>query len=149
MMSWKTGLGLAFVAAAIFGAYSVSTRLSDEAVTTIVGVACGLAAGVPVSLGLLVALVRRRERGIEGVEETTGDPEIIEGGGYPVAAPYYSRAPGYAPLAPSYPQYVVVAPPAPQAPGQGNPYFGQWPGYPPALPPPMEERSFRIVGDEE
>lgn len=57
-MIWRTGIVLAFILAAGVLAYQLGSRVSDEAILTIVGVLCGIMASIPVSIFLLVALTR-------------------------------------------------------------------------------------------
>lgn len=47
-------LGLVLAAAAL--AIQIGSRLSDQAIMTLLGVFCGVAASIPVSIGLLLAL---------------------------------------------------------------------------------------------
>jgi hypothetical protein len=56
----KTGTTLGLISFGIAFAYYASNRLSTDALNLAVGVLCGIAASVPVSLGLLVALSRQR-----------------------------------------------------------------------------------------
>ncbi|MGE5140027.1 MAG: hypothetical protein ACM3JD_11235 [Rudaea sp.] len=146
-MNWKTGTALAVVAFGVTLAYYVSSRLSTDALNMAVGVLCGMAAGVPVSLGLLLAVIRQRghaggEDEIEGTDEFR-DPH-----------PGSTQARGKAPL-PQTPQIIVIAPPQAQYNAGQLPY-----GYPGgtasygAYPPSMNEdvidgREWRIIGDDE
>lgn len=135
-MTPKTGIVLALVLAAIILTYQVSSRLSDQAVETIVGVSCGVLATIPVSLGLLVALLRRRTRDEYDYSDDIAPSRYDE-------APY----PAMPPRQP-YPQVIVVAPPQTQMPGA---YSNYSPPYAPPrdLLPAPEMREFRIVGDED
>lgn len=53
------GVGAMVVAIAALSMF-IASRLSDEAIMTIVGVFCGIAASIPVSIGLLMALTREQ-----------------------------------------------------------------------------------------
>lgn len=127
-MSAKTGGMIALILCAAVLAYVIGTRLSDEAINIIVGAICGIAATVPVSLGLLLALTRRRAEP-EEPEESRSYPE-----------PIHTYAPRHAPQ--NYPPVIVVASPQSQFPA------------PPARSLPsgnMYEmpaaRDFKIIGD--
>jgi hypothetical protein len=143
---WRIGILLAFIAAAVVMAYQIGSRLSDDAIMTIVGVACGILASIPVSIGLLIALTR--ERASYAAEEyMDAEPE-------PAPAPYhvYKPAPPQLPVNSTQPQIIVVAP---------NPYgsnattypngtpYPQLAPFPNSLPAPMQERNFKIVGEDE
>jgi hypothetical protein len=143
-LMWRTGFILAVIIAAAVMAYQIGSRLSDQAIMTIAGVSCGIAASIPISVGLLIALTR--ERPVYAAEEYI-EPE-------PVPEPYTI----YRPSVPSQPQHqvpqqpqiIVVAPPQPQLSQNYAPYgnYLQSPT-PAALPAPMQERTFRIVGDQD
>ena len=78
----------------------VGSRMSMEAMAVVVGVVCGVAAGIPMSLLLMVAL-RRRERPAEeaactpmaGRYAPASPPVVVIQGGSPAASnfppPYY------------------------------------------------------------
>jgi hypothetical protein len=78
----------------------VGSRMSVEAMAVVVGVVCGVAAGIPMSLLIMLAL-RRRERQAEETPypQTTGrypapsPPVVVIQGGAPVTSslppPYY------------------------------------------------------------
>lgn len=153
-MMWRTGLVVAFIVAAAVMAYQIGSRLSNEAIMTIVGVACGIGASIPVSIGLLIALTR--ERTTYNAPEEYIEPE-------PAPTPYnVYRAPNPpqptltgAHTTPSLsasqqPQIIVIAPPQQQLPQNFAPYGNYL--QPPALnalPPPMQERNFKIVGEDD
>lgn len=146
-MLWRTGILLAFIVGAGVLAYEIGSRLSDEAIMTIVGVFCGIVASIPVSIGLLIALTRERSAYVRD-EYIDAEPE-------PAPAPYNvyrpdapSRTPQ--PQLPQPPQIIVVAPPQQQLPQNFSPY-GNYLAPPtlPALPAPMQERTFKIVGEDE
>lgn len=126
-------------------AYQIGSRLSDEAIMTIVGVACGIGASIPVSIGLLIALTRERTTyGSEEYIEPQPDPEPYNVYRRPAAPP-----PQLPPQQP--PQIIVVAPPQQQLPPHLSPYpnYLQPPQLGNALPAPMQERNFKIVGEDD
>lgn len=131
-------LATAIVGAGIL-AYQIGARLSDEALMTIAGVACGIIASIPVSIGLALALTRERAR-YPTAEYIEPEFELEP------ATPYAVRrapSPQFTP-----PQIIVVAPPqGAQTLAPYNNYFP--PTAPPALPAPMRERTFKIVGEED
>lgn len=140
-MIWRSGIIVAFVVGAAILAYQIGSRLSDQAIMTIVGVLCGILASIPVSIGLLIALTRER------TSYYGPDADALYQDPAPSAYPVYRPAP---PPQPQTPQVIVVAPPqAPLAPHL-NPYANYL--LPPSSAPgtmPMQERNFKIVGDEE
>lgn len=141
-MLWRTGIVLAFIVGMAVLAYQVGSRLSDDAIMTIVGVSCGILASIPVSIGLLIALTR--ERATYAAEEY-GQAE-------PAPAPYNTYRPAM-PAQPQMqqPQIIVVSPPQQQFPPNFSPYgnYLQPPAANNALPAPMQERNFKIVGEDE
>lgn len=154
-MLWRVGILMAFIVGTGVLAYQIGARLSDEAIMTIVGVSCGIIASIPVSIGLLIALTRERS--------TCATEEYIEIEPEPAPASYSVYRPSHAPAAPQpqlpqasptqasqMPQIIVVAPPQGQLPPNALPY-GNFlaPPTPPALPAPMQERTFKIVGEED
>lgn len=143
-MVWRIGILLTCIAGAAVLAYQIGSRLSDEAVMTIAGVSCGILAGIPVSIGLLIALTRER------ATFPQNDYNDIEPGTAP--APYnVYRAPAPQSQLPQ-PQIIVVAPPQ-SGPAQNLfPYQNYLPPQSvPLLPASasMQERTFKIVGEEE
>lgn len=145
---WRTGFILAVIIAAAVMAYQIGSRLSDEAIMTIVGVSCGIAASIPVSVGLLIALTR--ERSPYAVEEyIEPEPEPAPYNIYRPVMPQQPHMTGQSQV-PQQPQIIVVAPPQ-QPLSQNYAPYGNYllsPGQP-ALPAPMQERTFRIVGDQD
>lgn len=147
---WRTGFILAFIIAAAVMAYQIGSRLSDDAIMTIVGVSCGIAASIPISVGLLIALTRERT---VYMDQEYDEPE-------PAPSPYHVYRPPMPPQPlpqmtqqpqmPQPPQIIVVAPPQQQLPQNVAAYgsYLQSPGQA-ALPAPMQERTFRIVGDDD
>jgi hypothetical protein len=69
-----TALTLVSVVFAVVFAAGLSQRLSDQAVALLVGVVCGMGAGIPVSL-LIVWASRRRGGQVR--------PPVTQSGGYP------------------------------------------------------------------
>jgi len=107
----------------------VGQRLSTEAMAVVVGVVCGVAASVPVSLGLLFVLGRLP--GLRSDAQSTG--------------PTPQRA---------TPPVIVVTPGmTPWTAHQGGPLAWPGPGYAPApgwpMGPSSRERTFRIIGAED
>jgi hypothetical protein len=109
-------VGLVFV---ITLAAVVGSRMSAEAMAVVVGVVCGVAAGIPTSVLLLLAMSRRDRQRYDPQQRAAQ-----HGGSPPV---------------------VVIQGGAPQAlpPGQ---YAGYWPAVTPGM---AAERQFQVVGDEE
>ncbi len=130
-MLGKTGLFIALIIGLVALVYTITSRLSAEALNVIVGALCGIAASVPVSLGLLIALTRRRDEPVEEEQAASGYPERID--------PYPPRPPQS-----PYPPVIVVAPPQGQLP---SPYGGYLP--PGNMHEPTVTRDFRIIGEDE
>ncbi len=131
-MTSRTGFILALILCAAAFLYSIGSRLTDQAVNMIVGVLCGIAASIPVSVGLLVALTRRRAADEE-------DQEVIET--YPAHYPNVSPRPAQ----PAYPPVIVVAPPQSPFPNSYSPMLP--PGY--NMNEPPISRDFRIIGEDD
>jgi len=79
----------------------VGRQMSTEAMAVVVGVVCGVAASIPTSLLLLVALTRRSREHVGGVERRAGQGNhppvvVIQGGGSPPGLPSGQQA-GYWP----------------------------------------------------
>ncbi len=136
-MSGRMSGVLVFMGFAVTLAYFLGTRLSPEALSVAIGVLFGMAASVPVSLGLLIALTRQRERSDDD------RPRMDE---HPV--PYGSPRP-------QAPQIIVVAPPQAQY-GAGQMPYGyptanpnMYPGFPPEqYQEVVDGRDWRIIGDD-
>jgi hypothetical protein len=98
--------------------------MSADAMSVVVGVACGVLASIPTSLLLLWVLARRSQ----GVERA-----------------------GQAGMGNYFPPVVVVNPgPGYGMPAYGSsPHALTAGGYAPAVPLPAGQRSFKVVGDEE
>lgn len=144
-MVWRTGILLTCIAGAAVLAYQIGSRLSDEAVMTIAGVSCGILAGIPVSIGLLIALTRERatspQNDYDADRGLAPDPYNV----YRAPAPQSQ-------LPPQLPQIIVVAPPQSGLNQNPFPYQNYLPPQSvPLLPAsaPMQERTFKIVGEEE
>jgi hypothetical protein len=97
----------------------VGKEMNTEAIAVVVGVACGVAAGIPTSLLLLVVLTRRER-------QQTTEQRHQEQGNYPpvVVIQGSGGAPGL--------------PPGPQA--------GYWPA---AMPGPAVNRQFHVLGGDD
>jgi len=138
-MLLRIALVVGFVLGTAAFAYQIGSRLSDEAVMTLLGVVCGIVAGIPVSIGLIIALTRERNAYYADEEDAYYEPALP-------AYPSYRPAPTPQPQAP---QIIVVAPPQ----GQFAPNPAGYPNY--LLPPPsaatmpMQERNFKIVGEDD
>jgi hypothetical protein len=88
----------------------VAKQMSTEAMAVVVGIVCGVAAGIPTSLLLVVSLTRRDRRRLDELEQQArrgrryGDPlrdsppVVVIQGGTPQALPPGSRG-GYWPAA--------------------------------------------------
>ncbi len=142
-MTARIGIVMALVIGAAVMAYQIGSRLSDDAIMMIAGVSCGIIASIPVSLGLLIALTRERASYTgDETEETAPAPSP-----YPV---YRPAAPQPQQLPPQQPQIIVVAPPQQPLPPHLSPYGNYLAAPPPnALPAPMQERNFKIVGEDD
>lgn len=140
---WRIGIILAFITAAAVMAYQIGSRLSDEAIMTIAGVTCGILASIPVSIGLLIALTRER------VPPESGEYIDVEPEPAPASYPIYKPAPPQSPPPSQQPQIIVVAPPQQQMPGSYSPYGNYLQPPMNALPAPMQERNFKIVGEDD
>ena len=108
------GLGFAIALAVIVG-----KQMSAEAMAVVVGVVCGVAAGIPTSILLLVVFGRRDRMRMEEMERQARQQ--------------------------SYPPVVVVQGGAPQALPPG-PQGGYWPA---PMPGPTDSRQFHVVGGED
>jgi hypothetical protein len=92
---------------AITLAVVVGTRLSTDALAVVVGVACGAAAGMPMSVLLLAAL----NRSADASPSRATSPRLAESGFYPpVVVIQGGHAAGSGPLPPYYPSAVEAAP---------------------------------------
>ncbi len=105
-------LGLIF---AITLAIVIGKRMSTEALAVVVGVVCGVAASIPTSLLLLVAISRRERQNAEEAWRRAGQgnqpPVVVIQGGSPQALPQGPQAgywPAPAPGPPASRQFHVV-----------------------------------------
>jgi hypothetical protein len=93
---------IVLLAFAVTLAVVVGTRLSADALAVVVGVACGVAAGIPVSMLILATLNRRAEASLSrgatpGMPQSTSYPPVVViQGGTPgpsgLVPPYYPSA---------------------------------------------------------
>ena len=125
----KQALVLLAILFVVVLAIVVGQRLSTEAMAVVVGVVCGVAASVPVSLGLLLVL---------------GKLPGLRSGAQPTE-PTQQRA---------TPPVIVVTPGMTQPAWPGLSALGGWPGsYAPTpgwpMGQPSRERTFRIIGEED
>jgi hypothetical protein len=131
-MSGKTGLLLVLTLSGAVIVYTIAARLSDQTLDVLVGLLCGVGATIPLSIGLLIALTRRR-RERQDSEEQGGD--YLERGAS--HSPYNPRQP--------YPPVIVVTPQQSQFP---QPFGGMLPpGY--NLNEPAMPRDFKIIGEDD
>lgn len=124
--------------------YHAIERVSAETSNIAFGVACGVAASVPVTVGLMLALLRQRQTADASDEtfETKAPP----------AREIYRPAPQTLP-APPPPQIIVLSPQGQFAPGQLPQNFPlQWNQTPnPFLSEhanAVDAREWRIIGEE-
>jgi hypothetical protein len=133
--------------------YQVLGRIPSDALNVALGVMCGIGASIPVSLGLLIALTRRRQAEAE-MDWQDQEPSPARYIPQPVS---HFREPAPRLEQPQVPQIIVVAPPQGQfAPGQfpqGIPLQATWGSQQPY--PFMHEhanavdaREWRIIGEE-
>lgn len=136
-MSGKMGLLIVLVVAGAGLTYTVAERMSEQTIDVVVGLLCGVGATIPISVGLLIALTRRRRVPADEQDQTPEFPSA--------PAPYG----GYSPRQP-YPPVIVITPQQGQMP---NPYGGLLaPGQMPSSygmnESPMT-REFKIIGDDD
>ena len=105
-------LGLVFVVAL---AVVVGKQMSTEAMAVVIGIVCGVAAGIPTSILLLIALTRRDRQRAEEAERQTRQanypPVVVIQGGMPQAIPPMSPMgywPAQAPAARTTRQFHIV-----------------------------------------
>jgi hypothetical protein len=109
-------LGLVFV---VTLAVMVGRQMSSEATAVVIGIICGVAAGIPTSMLLLVALTRRDRRKEEESKRQSKRNQyppvvVIQGGG-----------------------------------AQGLPQYPQGSYWPSPAPGPAVDRQFQVVGDDD
>ena len=109
-------LGVVFVMTL---AVVVAKQMSTEAMAVVIGVVCGVAAGIPTSLLLLVVLTRRDRQRVEQVEQGTRQG--------------------------AYPPVVVIQGGAPQG-LPSMPHAGYWPS---PAPGQQVNRQFQVVGGDD
>ncbi|MGE5193403.1 MAG: hypothetical protein ACM3U2_12990 [Deltaproteobacteria bacterium] len=134
-MSGKRVLEILALLGCVGTVYTVSLRLSTDALNVLLGVLCGIGVSIPVMLGLGIALTRQRSD--IPIRER---PEEVE------------ERPAYVPAAyrQPYPPVIFVAP---SQQGSGLPFGtllppGAYPrGY--NLQEPPASRDFRIIGDDD
>lgn len=136
-MSAKTGILVVLIISAAALIYTVTTRLSDQTLDTLVGLACGVAATIPISAGLLIALTRKRREPRPEHETITSFREP-----HPSNSAYPHNQP--------YPPVIVVTPQQGQWP---NPFGGLLSS---GAPPPNYQgneprmgRDFKIIGEDD
>ncbi|MBI4675594.1 MAG: hypothetical protein HY741_28450 [Chloroflexi bacterium] len=146
----KTGtmIVLGLVLAAV--AYQIVERVPAETLSVMLGVACGIGASIPVSVGLLIALLRQRQPVETYQELETPEPE-------PARVEHQTPPQRISAPQPQQPQIIVLAPQGQFAPGQfaqngyGAPAL-QWLQQAYAMPPEPEQtidaRDWRIIGEE-
>jgi hypothetical protein len=128
-------------------AYQIIERVPADTLSVALGVACGIGASVPVSVGLMMALLRQRQAPEAEVETREIEPARVR---YPPTPPYLA-----APTAPPQPQIIVLSPQGQFAPGQlaqSMPFPAQWTNsqYPflQEQPDAVDAREWRIIGEE-
>lgn len=129
-------------------AYQVVERVPADTLSVALGVACGFAASIPVTIGLMLVLLRQRQARDGYIE--TPEPESAPARMSYQPAPQPVTAPQMPP-----PQIIVLTPQGQFAPGQlpqGFPLPAQW-----ANPPnpfmheqanAVDAREWRIIGEE-
>lgn len=136
-MSAKTGLLLALICCGAALVFTVTSRMSEEAINVVVGLICGVAASIPVSVGLLIALTRSREV-----------PDAAEDDGRDYPEPFYPY-PTRSPRQP-YPPVIVVTPQQSQLPAAFGGLLppGAFPAGLSMNEPPLT-RDFRLIGEDD
>jgi hypothetical protein len=112
------GLGLIFV---VVLAVITAKQMSAEAMAVVIGVVCGVAAAIPTSVLLLVALSRHDRRRLEDFEQQARQAQR------------------------NYPPVVVIQGGMPQALPPGL-RAGYWPG---TTVGPLTKREFHVVGEDD
>ena len=124
-------------------AYQVIERISTETLNVVLGVACGIGASIPVTAGLLLALLRQRARAeMYEMPEPEPMPARVQPQPQHIAAPQMPQ-----------PQIIVLSPQG-QFP-QNAQMPAQWMNAMNAVNPYMHEqpnavdaREWRIIGEE-
>ncbi len=103
------------IAFAVILAAVMGLRMSDDAISVVVGVFCGAAAGIPMSLLLLAVLGRRQNPNEEmysrgmGAHSRTYPPVVVIQGGLPLSGSFVSpHYPGPTPLVQAAPRRFRV-----------------------------------------
>lgn len=122
----RNGILIVSLGFAITLAILVGNRLSNEAMSVLVGALCGISATLPVSLALFIAA--NRNWGRSEIERETPNPR-------PYAQPY-----------PPQPQVIVLAPS--QMPNQAYGLPSQFYLPPPGADAASNTREFKIIGEE-
>jgi Cu/Ag efflux pump CusA len=91
-------IGLGVIAFAVTLAVYIGKNLSNEAMSVLIGAACGIGAMVPAFIVAVLALLRRREREEMNAARNMSQPSV-------------------------YPPVIVVSPPAVSAPQSGQSYI--------------------------
>lgn len=127
-------------------AYQVIERVPADTLSVALGVACGFAASIPVTLGLMLLLLRQRESQETFIETPEPDPARM---------PHQPAPPPLTAPQMQSPQIIVLTPQGQFAPGQmpqGFPLPAPWATTP---NPFMQEhanavdaREWRIIGEE-
>ncbi|MGE5140326.1 MAG: hypothetical protein ACM3JD_12745 [Rudaea sp.] len=136
-MAYRTGAVFGLVVLGAAAIFYFGSRLTTDALNMVVGLMCGVLATIPVSAGLLIALLRQRNR-----EQGEDDPEPEFRDPIPYGRP--------GPQNPQ-PQIIVIAPPQSQYGGGVPPYAsGPYSNYPPSMNEDViDSRDWRIIGDDE
>ena len=111
------------VAFAVTLAAVVGNRMSTEAMAVVVGVVCGVAAGIPMSVLIMLVWNRAGRRAEEGNDWRYGQTGMRQG---------------------AYPPVVVIQGGTPAPANLLQPYYSM-----PAPAPEHVQRQFRVVGDRE
>ena len=129
-------------------AYQIVERVPADTLSVALGVACGIGASIPVTVGLILALLRQRQNA--GTFAETPEPEPA-----PARVQYHPAPQPLAQPPMQPPQIIVLSPQGQFAPGQipqGFPLPAQWG----ATPNPflqehanaIDAREWRIIGED-
>jgi len=151
----KTGIFIIGGLIASAAVYQILGRVPSDALNVALGVACGVIASIPVSLGLLIALNRQRQQNQLQGESYETEPEPVRYTPRTVE-PAAEPRPFQLSHQQQQPQIIVIAPPQGQFPQvqfpQGFPMPAQWLNQ---QYPSMQEnsetvdaRDWRIIGEE-
>jgi hypothetical protein len=95
----RKGLGFLALGFTVTLAAIVGTRMSSEALAVVIGVICGVAAGIPVSLLILAASNRQQQ---QSEEPSYSGPNNARYGAFPPVVVIQGGAPASAPQLPPY-----------------------------------------------